>query len=98
MANGLNLKLDEKFYHIDSGQKFTVIHEDNTAFYLAVFDGNCSKIDLVSKNTCSAVKEFPVTWFKFREEMLQQRIKNAEKKLQAENNCLTRHLTRSKSV
>jgi len=95
MTNGLNLKLGDKFYNIDSGQKFTVAHEDKSAFYLAVFDGCCSKIEYVSKNAAVSAEKFPVTWFKFREEMLQQRIKNAEKTLQVEKNCLTRHLTRN---
>lgn len=88
----LTLEIGEHYYSIEHRHKFTVTHEDSSAYYLTFFDGSCSKVEYVSK-ACGAEK-FPVTWFKFREEMYQQRIKNAEKALQVEKNILTRYLTK----
>ena len=79
MSEELKLKLGEQFYHVEHKQKFTVVHEDSSAYYLAVFDGTSSKVEYESKK-CGA-KDFPTKWFRYREEMYQQRVKNAEKTL-----------------
>jgi hypothetical protein len=94
----LHLNIGDSFYNIDDLRKYTVVHEDKSAYYLAIFDGSCSKIKYTSKNAAVTSKEFNLTWFKYREEMLQQRIKNAERHLYLEKNSLTRHLERRTST
>lgn len=87
----IKMKLGDEFYSVSRYKKYTVIKEDSSGYYLALFDASCSDIKYVSK--CKINKHNVVSeWFKSKEDMLKQRVVNAEYSLIRSKKSMGRYL------
>ena len=66
-----NIKLMDKLYTTKTHKSFEVIKETDNCFYLAVFDGGCSKITYISK----ILAELDANWFLTKEEANKHEVK-----------------------
>jgi hypothetical protein len=69
MVNINDLMIGSKIYNTKSHKAFEVIKETDTCFYIAIFDGNCSKIDYISKSS-----ELHKKWFHSKKEANQFQV------------------------
>ena len=91
MSKG-NIKLNkgDKLIHISKFSKYEVTGEDSLCYYLTIFKGTCSDVKVITKS--DPFDSYEKEWFSTEEEMLKQRVKNAERKLESEKRFLSEYL------
>jgi len=87
----VKLNIGDKLYNVESHRKWEVIRENSHCYYLAIFDGSCSKITYISKE-CSVGKPFKEVWFSDKTKMIEQRVANAKRDFLFEENQRIKHM------
>lgn len=88
----IKLNIGDKLYTTDTHRAWEVIRENSHCYYVAIFDGSCSKLTYISKQD-SKIRPFSDVWFLDKTKMIESRVAKAKRIFLFEEDQLVEHIT-----